>query len=40
MARLLLILATLVVTAVVAPGAMASGGSFADPAGDADLRRT
>ena len=35
MARLLLILATLVATAVVAPGAMASGGGFADPAGDA-----
>ena len=35
MARLLLILATLASTAVVAPGAMAAGGSFADPTGDA-----
>ncbi len=35
MARLFLILATLVSAAVVAPGAVASGGSFADPAGDA-----
>lgn len=35
MARLLLILATLVTAAVAAPGAVASGGSFADPAGDA-----